>query len=103
MDMPPFDVSQKMVDLKIDTIAVYIKNKDAVKHSVNNASAAPAITLSLKTKESTKVTETLDTVDNNINNSLRIDLDAPLLETDRKIVATQQRIPMDIAAPPSKG
>jgi hypothetical protein len=50
MDMPPFDVSQKMVDLKIDTIAIYIKNKDAIKHSLSTSSTTPITAPSLKTK-----------------------------------------------------
>jgi hypothetical protein len=102
MDMPPFDMSQKMVDLKIDTIAVYVKNKDAVKHSANITSATSTSAPSTKTKECTKVIETLET-GGNINDNLRTDLDTSLSETKRKIeVTAEERISMDIVVQPKK-
>jgi hypothetical protein len=45
MDMPLFDPKQKMIDLKIDKVAVQIKNKDAVKQP-NAKPASTATTVS---------------------------------------------------------
>ncbi len=57
MDMPPFDSSQKMVDLKIENLALYIKNKEAaIKHIAGKPSMTPITTPSLKTKDSMKGT-----------------------------------------------
>lgn len=45
MDMPLFDPKQKMIDLKVDRVAVQIKNKDAIKQ-VNAKPVATATTVS---------------------------------------------------------
>ena len=71
MDMPPFDASQKMVDLKIESLAIYIKNKEvAIKQLAAKPSMTPITTPSLKTKDSLKGVDTLE-VQVNINNSLK--------------------------------
>lgn len=104
MDMPQFDPSQKMVDLKIDSVAIYIKNKEAaIKHTAAKPSMTPITTPSLKTKDSIKGTEVPE-LPTNINNSLRSDIEPLAVETRKKVsIIPEERISMDITVrPPEK-
>lgn len=56
LDMPPFDASQKLVDLKVESLAIHIKNKESAVKQAGKTAVTPATAPSLKTKESLKVT-----------------------------------------------
>ena len=74
MDMPPFDASQKMVDLKIESLAIFVKNKEAAsKQPAAKPSMTPVTTPSLKTKDSLKGVDAME-MQANINNSLKSEI-----------------------------